>query len=173
MQVPRMREDHRQHGPRRGDHEPEDARRRRSRSSGRITGQSPVVTKAKKAIATFKLRAGPEDRRHGHPAPRAHVGVLRSAGERRAAPRPRLPGRVAARRSTGAATTRSASGSRSSSPRSTTTRSTRSRGMNITIVTTARTDDEGRALLEHLGMPFRTVRDGPAGADDACHRLAG
>lgn len=29
------------------------------------------------------------------------------------------------------------------------------RGMNITFVTTARTDDEGRALLTHLGMPFR------------------
>ena len=29
------------------------------------------------------------------------------------------------------------------------------RGMNVTIVTTARTDDEGRALLKHLGMPFR------------------
>ena len=29
------------------------------------------------------------------------------------------------------------------------------KGMNITIVTTARTDEEGRALLRHLGMPFR------------------
>ena len=28
-------------------------------------------------------------------------------------------------------------------------------GMDITIVTTARTNDEGRALLKHLGMPFR------------------
>ncbi len=27
--------------------------------------------------------------------------------------------------------------------------------MNITVVTTARTDEEGRALLRHLGMPFR------------------
>jgi large subunit ribosomal protein L5 len=27
--------------------------------------------------------------------------------------------------------------------------------MDITIVTTARTNDEGRALLKHLGMPFR------------------
>jgi large subunit ribosomal protein L5 len=31
----------------------------------------------------------------------------------------------------------------------------RIRGMNITIVTTARTDEEGRALLAALGMPFR------------------
>jgi large subunit ribosomal protein L5 len=27
--------------------------------------------------------------------------------------------------------------------------------MNVTIVTTARTDDQGRALLKHMGMPFR------------------
>ena len=30
-------------------------------------------------------------------------------------------------------------------------------GMNITVVTTAKTDAEGRALLKHLGMPFRTA----------------
>ncbi len=29
------------------------------------------------------------------------------------------------------------------------------KGLNVTIVTTARTDEEGRALLRHLGMPFR------------------
>ncbi|MGB0384067.1 MAG: 50S ribosomal protein L5 [Ardenticatenaceae bacterium] len=32
----------------------------------------------------------------------------------------------------------------------------RLRGMEITIVTTARTDEEGRQLLKHLGMPFKT-----------------
>ena len=31
-----------------------------------------------------------------------------------------------------------------------------SRGMNVCVVTTARTDDEGRMLLKQLGMPFRT-----------------
>jgi large subunit ribosomal protein L5 len=31
----------------------------------------------------------------------------------------------------------------------------RQRGMDITVVTTAKTDDEGRALLRHLGFPFR------------------
>jgi large subunit ribosomal protein L5 len=31
----------------------------------------------------------------------------------------------------------------------------RSRGMNITIVTTARTDKEAHALLKKLGLPFR------------------
>ena len=29
------------------------------------------------------------------------------------------------------------------------------KGLNITVVTTAKTDEEGRALLRHLGMPFR------------------
>jgi large subunit ribosomal protein L5 len=28
--------------------------------------------------------------------------------------------------------------------------------MDITVVTTAKTDDEGRALLKHLGFPFKT-----------------
>jgi large subunit ribosomal protein L5 len=28
-------------------------------------------------------------------------------------------------------------------------------GMDICIITTARTDNEGKALLKHLGMPFR------------------
>ena len=32
---------------------------------------------------------------------------------------------------------------------------TQTRGMDITITTTARNDDEGRALLKKLGMPFR------------------
>ena len=31
-------------------------------------------------------------------------------------------------------------------------------GLTVSVVTTARTDEEGRALLRHLGMPF--VRDG-------------
>jgi large subunit ribosomal protein L5 len=29
------------------------------------------------------------------------------------------------------------------------------KGMNVTIVTTAKSDDEARALLKHMGMPFR------------------
>jgi large subunit ribosomal protein L5 len=31
----------------------------------------------------------------------------------------------------------------------------RQRGMDITVVTTAKTDDEGRSLLKHLGFPFK------------------
>ena len=35
----------------------------------------------------------------------------------------------------------------------------KSKGMNVTIVTTARTDDEARVLLQQLGMPFRKVEE--------------
>jgi large subunit ribosomal protein L5 len=31
----------------------------------------------------------------------------------------------------------------------------RTKGINITVVTTAKTDEEGHLLLKHLGMPFR------------------
>jgi len=31
----------------------------------------------------------------------------------------------------------------------------KTKGMNVTIVTTAQTDDQARVLLKHLGMPFR------------------
>jgi large subunit ribosomal protein L5 len=31
----------------------------------------------------------------------------------------------------------------------------RIKGLNITVVTTAKTDEEARALLSHIGMPFR------------------
>ena len=34
------------------------------------------------------------------------------------------------------------------------------KGLNISFVTTAKTDEEGRALLAHLGMPFRASADG-------------
>ena len=73
----------------------------------RITGQKPVITRAKKSIAQFKVRKG---------MPIGTMVTLR--GERMwefldrlmrggAAARPRLPRRVAARASTAAATTRS------------------------------------------------------------------
>jgi len=41
------------------------------------------------------------------------------------------------------------------------------KGLNITVVTTARTDDEARALLRNLGMPFRGPRPGEVAAEGA------
>ena len=89
-----------------------------------IAGQQAVVTKAKKSIATFKLRDRDADRRARHAARRPHVRVPRPPDQHRAAARARLPRRVRRRRSTGAATTRSASATTSSSRRSTTRRRT-------------------------------------------------
>ena len=57
---------------------------------GQITGQKPVVTRAKKSIAAFKVREGQADRRHGHAARRPHVRIFRPAGERGSAARARL-----------------------------------------------------------------------------------
>ena len=53
-----------------------------------IAGQKPLVTKARKSIAGFKLREGQTHRRQGHPARRPHVGVLRPAREHRHPPYP-------------------------------------------------------------------------------------
>ena len=44
------------------------------------------------------------------------------------------------------------------------------RGMNVTITTTATTDEEGRALLRHLGMPFRA--EGYTAEERAARRRA-
>ena len=56
-----------------------------------ITGQKPVITKARKSIAGFKLREGMPDRRQGHPPGRPDVGVPRPARVDRAPQDPGLP----------------------------------------------------------------------------------
>ena len=53
-----------------------------------IAGQKPVITRAKKSIAGFKLRDGQRHRRPGDAAGRPHVGVLRPADQPRHPPRP-------------------------------------------------------------------------------------
>ena len=55
-----------------------------------ITGQQPMITRARKSIATFRLRWY-ADRLQGYPAWRPYVGVLRSSDLRRDPPYPRLP----------------------------------------------------------------------------------
>jgi large subunit ribosomal protein L5 len=119
-----------------------------------ITGQKPVVTKAKKSIASFKLREG------------RSVGVkVTLRGERMWSFYTRLV-HIALPR------TRDFQGL---SPDSFDGRGNYSiglreqlifpeidydeidkiRGMEVNIVTTAKTDEEGRSLLAQLGMPFR------------------
>ena len=51
-------------------------------------------------------------------------------------------------------------------PRSTTTRWRTSPGLNVTVVTSARSDAEGKALLAHLGVPFRPSLRGFSDHDD-------
>ena len=77
-----------------------------------IAGQKPVVTKAKKSVANFKLREGQANRRHGHPARGTDVVVPRPADERRASRACAISAGCRRMRSTGAATT--PSGSRNS-----------------------------------------------------------
>ena len=69
-----------------------------------IAGQKAVVTRAKKAIATFKIREGPADRREGHAAQGPDVRIPRPADHHGAAARARLPRPERARASTAAAT---------------------------------------------------------------------
>ena len=69
------------------------------------------------------------------------------------------------RASTAAATTRSASRSTSSSPRSTTTRRPDIWGMDITVCTSAKPDDEARALLDRIQLPVPAVRAEPSNAE--------
>lgn len=119
-----------------------------------ITGQRPVVTRAKKAIAGFKIRQG---------MPVGTMVTLRS--ERMYAFLNRLINLTLPR----------IRDFRGVSPRSFDGRGNYTlglreqlifpeieydsidqiRGMDVTIVTSAQTDEEGRALLKELGMPFR------------------
>jgi large subunit ribosomal protein L5 len=119
-----------------------------------ITGQKPVVTRAKKAIAGFKIRQG------------MPVGVMVTLrGERMYAFLARLINLALPR----------IRDFRGISPKSFDGRGNYSlgvreqlifpeidydtidqiRGMDISIVTSANTDEEGRALLKEMGMPFR------------------
>ncbi len=119
-----------------------------------ITGQFPGVGRAKKSISAFKLRKGQpiacyvtlRSRRMYEFFDRLVNIVLPRVRDFRGVPPTAFDGR-------GNYTL----GLRDQLvfPEIDYTKVERSRGMNITIVTTARTDKEARALLKKLGMPFR------------------
>jgi large subunit ribosomal protein L5 len=121
----------------------------------RITGQKPQVTKARKSIAQFKLR-------EGQPIG-AHV-TLR--GDRMwefldrllslALPRIRDFRGLSDRQFDGTGNYTFGLVEQSVFHEIDQDKIDRVRGMDITVVTTAKTDDEGRALLKALGFPFRT-----------------
>ncbi len=119
-----------------------------------ITGQKPQVTKARKSIAQFKLR-------EGMPIG-AHV-TLR--GDRMwefldrlltiALPRIRDFRGLSPTQFDGNGNYTFGLNEQSMFHEIDQDRIDRVRGMDITVVTTAKTDDEGRALLRNLGFPFK------------------
>ena len=121
---------------------------------GQITGQKPVVTRAKKSIAAFKVREG---------QPIGAMVTLR--GDRMYEFFDRLVNVVLARvRDFRGVSTKSFDGRGNYTlglhdqlifPEIDYAKVDKLNGMNITIVTTARNDDQARALLKHMGMPFR------------------
>jgi len=119
-----------------------------------ITGQKPVVTRAKKAIAGFKIREG------------MPVGIMVTLrGERMYAFVDRLVSLTLPRiRDFRGVSPKSFDGRGNYTlgvreqlifPEVEYDRIDQVRGMDISIVTTARNDEEGRALLKEMGMPFR------------------
>ena len=119
-----------------------------------ITGQKPMVTKARKSIAQFKLR-------EGMPIG-AHV-TLR--GDRMwefldrlltiALPRIRDFRGLSPQQFDGRGNYTFGLNEQAAFHEIDQDRIDRVRGMDITVVTTATADDEGRALLKHLGFPFK------------------
>lgn len=119
-----------------------------------IVGQKPVITKAKKSIAAFKLREGMSigvmvtlrgDRMYEFldrfvslalPRVRDFPGVSRKAVDGRGNYTVGLKDQVIF-------------------PEIDFGKIDKARGMNVCIVTSAKTDEEARSLLRHLGMPFR------------------
>src|SRR5208283_4560738 len=118
-----------------------------------ITGQKPVVTKSKKAIAAFKLK--------GNQKVGAMVTLRRDSMYEFldrlvsfALPRVRDFKGVSPKGFDGRGSYTLGIREGNIFPEASFERVEKSKGMNITITTTARTDEQGRALLRHLGMPF-------------------
>jgi large subunit ribosomal protein L5 len=119
-----------------------------------IAGQKPVVTRAKKSIAAFKVRAG---------QPIGAMVTLR--GDRMYEFFDRLVNVVLPRvRDFRGVSTKSFDGRGNYTlglhdqlifPEIDYAKVDKLKGMNVTIVTTAASDDQARSLLRHLGMPFR------------------
>ncbi len=119
-----------------------------------ITGQKPVITKAKKSIAAFKLRQG------------MNIGAMVTLrGERMyefldrlisvALPRVRDFRGISPKAFDGRGNYTLGIREQLIFPEIDFNKVDKTRGMNISIVTTAKTDEQARALLKSLGMPFR------------------
>ncbi len=120
-----------------------------------ITGQKPVVTKSRKSIANFKLRLGQK------------IGVMVTLRRAQmyefvdrlinfALPRVRDFKGISPKGFDGRGNYTLGVREGIIFPEASFERVEKPKGMNITFSTTARTDEQGRALLRHLGMPFRS-----------------
>jgi large subunit ribosomal protein L5 len=121
-----------------------------------MTGQAPVVTRSKKAIANFKLRAG------------IPIGAMVTLRRTRmwefldrlvtvALPRTRDFKGISRKAFDGKGNYTLGLREQIIFAEINYDKIDAIKGLNISIVTTARTDEEGRALLKHLGMPFRST----------------
>ena len=119
-----------------------------------ITGQKPVVTKAKKAISNFKLREG------------VPIGVCVTMRGRRmyefferfvsfALPRVRDFKGLSPKAFDGRGNYTVGVKEQLIFPEINYDKIEHIKGMNVTICTSAKTDEEGRCLLKHLGLPLR------------------
>ena len=126
----------------------------------KITGQKPIVTKARKSIAQFKLREGQPIGAHVTlRGDRAWEFVDRLVNL--ALPRIRDFRGLSAEQFDGNGNYTFGLQEQSVFHEIDQDKIDRVRGFDITVVTTAKTDDEGRALLRHLGFPFKAA-DAPA-----------
>src|SRR5438874_10605696 len=136
-----------------------------------ITGQKPIVKKARKSIAQFKLREG------------QNVGVMVTLrGERMwefldrlmnaALPRTRDFHGIPSRSFDGRGNYTLGLREQLIFPEINYDQVDKARGLEVSIITTARTDQEARRLLELLGMPFQREGDtqGPAAAVGSTRR---
>lgn len=119
-----------------------------------ITGRKPIVTRAKKSIANFKLREG------------MPIGVMVTLRRDQmydfldrllslALPRTRDFKGVSPKAFDGRGNYTLGIREQIIFPEINYDKVERIKGMNVTFVTTAKTDEQGRALLKSLGMPFR------------------
>lgn len=124
---------------------------------GKITGQRPAITYSKKAVAQFKLRAGePLGARVTLRGARMWDFLYRFINI--TAPNIRDFRGITAKSFDGQGNYAVGFADQSIFPEIELDQIKRQIGFDIIIVTTATTDAEGRALLSHLGMPFRDVK---------------
>lgn len=120
-----------------------------------ITGQKPVLTRARKSIANFKLREGQA------------IGVMVTLRSERmyeflqrligvALPRVRDFKGVSNKAFDGAGNYTLGIREQIIFPEINYDQVEKIKGMNVTVVTSATSDEEGRALLKYMGMPFRS-----------------